>query len=101
MLITDSNSFYFWENDTLILNILGKPSSKQDLIGKPKGDQLKVSVTAHPKAGKATDHMVAFLAKEFGVSRSDIEVVFGRMSVNKQVRIKSPQKLPSIIQKPF
>jgi len=88
--------FFFWEGETLVVNILGKPSAKLDAIGKPKGHQLKVSVTAAPVAGRATDHMVRFLAGEFGVAVADIEVVFGRMNVNKQLRIKSPRKLPPV-----
>jgi uncharacterized protein (TIGR00251 family) len=95
--VASSRSFFYWEGDTLVLNILGKPSAKKDAIGKPYGHQLKVSVTAAPRAGKATDHMVRFLADEFGVAASDIEVVFGRMNVNKQLRIKSPKRLPSTI----
>lgn len=92
-------SFCAWDGETLVLNILGQPSAKQDAIGKVKGDQLKVSVTAAPVAGRATDHMVRFLAEEFGVSFSDIEVVFGRFNVNKQLRIKLPRNLPAVISK--
>jgi uncharacterized protein (TIGR00251 family) len=88
-----------WDGETLVLNILGRPSAKLDVIGKVKGNQLKVSVTATPVAGKATDHMVRFLAGEFGVAAKDIDVVFGRFNVNKQLRIKSPKKLPSVIDK--
>lgn len=83
----------------MVLNILGTPSAKKDAIGKPKGNQLKVSVTAAPVAGRATDHMVRFLAEEFDVSIKDIVVVFGRMNVNKQLRTHSPKKLPSVISK--
>lgn len=93
------NSFCIWDGDVLVLNILGQPSAKQDAIGKAKGNQLKISVTAAPVAGKATDHMVRFLAKEFGVPINDIEVVFGRFNVNKQLRIKSPKNLPAVISK--
>jgi uncharacterized protein (TIGR00251 family) len=89
-------SFFYWDGDVLVLNVLGKPSSREDAIGKPKGNQLKISVTAEPKLGKATDHMVKFLAKVFEVSVKDIEVVFGRMNVNKQLRIKAPKKLPPV-----
>ncbi|MDD5304817.1 MAG: DUF167 family protein [Elusimicrobia bacterium] len=96
----ETASFCVWDGDTLVLNILGKPSASRDAIGKVKGNQLKVSVTATPVAGKATDHMVRFLAKEFGVSAKDITVVYGRFNVNKQVRIKSPQKLPAVISQP-
>lgn len=93
------NSFCAWEGEALVLNILGQPSAKQDAIGKVKGNQLKVSVTAAPVAGRATDHMARFLAKEFGVTAKDIEVVFGRFNVNKQLRIKSPKNLPPVINK--
>lgn len=95
--LMQSESFYAWEGDVLVVNILGTPSAKRDAIGKPKGNQLKVSVTAAPHVGKATDHMVRFLAREFEVSTKDIEVVYGQFNVNKQLRIKSPKKLPSSI----
>lgn len=88
--------FFYWEGETLVLNVLGKPGAKHDAIGKPKGHQLKISVTAAPRAGRATDHMVRFLVEEFGVAKGGIEVVFGRMNVNKQLRIKSPKKLPAV-----
>ena len=94
-----SDSCCAWDGDTLVLNILGKPGSNRDAIGKVKGKQLKVSVTASPVAGRATDHMVRFLAEEFGVSVKDIQVVFGRFNVNKQLRIRSPKKLPAVISK--
>jgi hypothetical protein len=88
--------FFYWEGETLVLNVLGTPSAKKDAIGKPKGHQLKVSVTEAPRAGRATDHMVRFLANEFGVAAGDIEVVFGRFNVNKQLRINSPKRLPAV-----
>ena len=90
------DSFYAWDGDVLVLNVLGKPSAGKDAIGKPKGTQLKISVTAAPVNGKATDHMLRFLAPQFGVAVADIEVVFGRENVNKQLRIKAPKKLPPV-----
>lgn len=93
------DAFCAWDGDILVLNVLGTPSAKQDAIGKPKGNQLKISVTATPEDGKATDHMVRFLAKQFRVAAKDIEVVFGRFNVNKQLRIKAPKQLPAVISK--
>jgi len=90
------DSFFAWDGDVLVVNILGKPSASKDAIGKPFGKQLKVSVTAKPLNGKATDHMVRFLAPLFGVSVSAIEVVFGQENVNKQLRIKAPARLPPV-----
>ena len=88
--------FFAWEGEVLVVNILGKPSAGRDAIGKPKGTQLKVSVTASPVAGKATVHMLRFLAPLFGVAVADIEVVFGQENVNKQLRIRAPKKLPAV-----
>jgi uncharacterized protein (TIGR00251 family) len=95
---TSGEPFFRWDGNVLVVNILGKPAAAKDAIGKPKGSQLKVSVTAAPKNGKATDHMLRFLAPLFGVAVSDIEVVFGRENVNKQLRIRSPKKLPDVFQ---
>jgi uncharacterized protein (TIGR00251 family) len=86
-----------WDGDTLVLQILGAPNAKKDAIGKIKGHQLMVSVTAKPIAGRATDHMLRFLAPHFDVAINDIEVVFGRFNVNKQLRIKAPKQLPAVI----
>ena len=92
----EKTRWFWWEGDVLVFNILGNPSAKRTKIGKPFGNQLKISVACAPINGKATDHLVKFLATEFGVKVRDIEVVFGRMNVNKQLRVNSPQKLPSV-----
>jgi hypothetical protein len=88
-----------WDGDTLVVNILGTPAARRDAFGKTKGHQLKVSVTATPVAGKATDHMVKFLAEEFDVPVKAITVVFGRFNVNKQLRILAPKKIPTVLAK--
>jgi uncharacterized protein (TIGR00251 family) len=93
---TTGDTFFGWDGEVLVLNVLGKPSASKDAIGKPKGTQLKISVTAAPKDGKATDYMVRFLAPLFGVAVADIEVVFGQENVNKQLRIRAPKKLPAV-----
>jgi uncharacterized protein (TIGR00251 family) len=93
------DSFYEWDGDVLVLNILGTPGAKMNKIGKVKGNQLKVSVTAAPTEGKATYFMVDFLSNEFKVSKRDIEVVFGQYSIHKQLRIKKPKILPACITK--
>ena len=96
---SDCKTFCFWDDGTLVLNVLGTPSAKIDSIGKAKGHQLKISVTAAPVSGRATDHMVKFLSQHFDVNTKAIEVVFGRMSVNKQLRIHAPKRLPAVIVK--
>ncbi len=90
------DSFFHWDGDVLVFNVLGKPSASKDAIGIVKGKQLKISVTETPARGRATDHMVKFLAKVFDVPVANIEVVFGRMNINKQIRVKRPKNLPEV-----
>ena len=92
-------SFCQWEGDTLVLNILGRPRAKKTKIGKVIGHQLEVHVAENPVRGRATAHLVTFLAGEFDVPESAITVVFGVYNVNKQLRIKAPKQLPAVIAK--
>ena len=82
--------FYHWEVNTLVLNILGRPNSKKTKIGKVIGKQLEIYVAEKPIRGKATAHLVKFLADEFDVAESEISLVFGVYNVNKQLRILAP-----------
>ncbi len=90
-------SFCHWEGDTLVLNILGRPNAKQTAIGAVIGRQLEIFVAERPIRGRATAHLVRFLAEEFQVEEDAIEVVFGVYNVNKQLRIHAPQRLPAVI----
>lgn len=91
------SSFCHWEGDTLVLNILGRPRAKKTAIGKVIGKQLEVHVAENPVRGRATAHLVRFLAEEFQVPESSITVVFGVYNVNKQLRIAAPKRLPAVI----
>ena len=91
------DTFYAWDGEVLVLNVLGKPVAARGAIGKVQGTQLKVSVTAAPEAGRSTDHMLRCLAPLFGIRGADIAVVFGRKSVNKQLRIRSPKRMPAVL----
>lgn len=91
------SSFCHWEGDTLVLNILGRPRAKKTAIGKVIGKQLEVHVAENPVRGRATAHLVRFLAEEFQVPESSITVVFGVYNVNKQLRITTPKQLPAVI----
>jgi uncharacterized protein YggU (UPF0235/DUF167 family) len=93
-------SFCHWEGDTLVLNILGRPRAKKTKIGKVIGKQLEIYVAENPVRGKATGHLVDFLAEEFQVPKSAITVVFGVYNVNKQLRIAAPKRLPAVIPPP-
>jgi len=58
------------------------------------GDRLKIRLTAPPVEGKANEHLIAWLARLFGVPKSQVILERGAGSKHKQLRICSPRKLP-------
>lgn len=48
-----------------------------------QGDILKIRLSAAPVAGKANEALLDFLAKNWGVAKSDIKIVRGLKSKNK------------------
>jgi hypothetical protein len=86
--------FSHWEGDTLVLNVLGRPRAPRTAFGQVIGEQLEIHVAEMPVRGRATAHLVRFLADAFQVPESAITVVFGVYNVNKQLRIAAPGRLP-------
>lgn len=86
-----------WHENSLVLKVHGTPAAKRDAIGKVHGEHLKVSITAAPEDGKASEAMRRFLAREFGVKAKDVELVLGATSVHKLFRIHAPRKIPSVV----
>lgn len=50
--------------------------------------QLKASVTKAPEGGKANAALIKMLAKEWGLAKSDLEVVKGQTSRNKVLELR-------------
>ena len=72
--------------ETLVKVYLQPKSSKNEVVG-PYRDGIKIKVTASPIEGKANETLVQFLAKEFGISSSDIEIIKGHHSRQKTLKI--------------
>ena len=69
MNLSKTPPFYYWDDDTLVLNIIGRPNSKKDAIGVVIGHQLEVYAAAIPRQGGATAHMIQYLAGIFCVPK--------------------------------
>jgi uncharacterized protein (TIGR00251 family) len=72
--------------DTILKVYLQPKSSKNEIVG-PYRDGIKVKVTAPPIEGKANESLIRFLAKEFRISPSCIEMIKGHHSRQKTLRI--------------
>ncbi len=77
------------KDGSLIFNVRVVPrASKSEIVGEHDG-ALKVRIAAPPVDGAANDELVKLLAKTFDVSRSEIEILKGQTSKNKQVKVSS------------
>jgi uncharacterized protein (TIGR00251 family) len=78
---------------------LAPRSSRDQFLGR-EGDVYKVKVTAAPVKGMANRALVALLAKRLGVPKKNIEVVSGKSSRLKTVRIRGlhQQEIASILE---
>lgn len=74
------------END-LIFSVRAMPNApKSEIVGE-FGGALKIKINAPPTDGAANAELIKFLAKQFGVPKSAVEITGGQTSRQKQVRI--------------
>lgn len=71
----------------ILLKIKVEPrSSKSEVVG-PYGDGLKVKLTSPPIEGKANKELIEVLAKKFGISKKNVEIIAGQSSKHKIVKL--------------
>lgn len=90
-------SWYLWQGEQLIINLKVQPKASRDEIVGPygkEGDTLKVRICAPPVDGKAKAHLLKFLAKQFGIPKSDVKLLSGASGRTKKVSINRPQQFP-------
>lgn len=95
-----AEDWYRWDGDDLLLQLRVQPRAARDQFVGPHGDHYKLRITAPPVEGKANTHLIRFLAKAFGVGRSQVTLVTGESSKNKGFRIEKPAKYPIPLTKP-
>jgi hypothetical protein len=92
--------WYRWEGETLFLSLRVQPGARCDEFAGTHGDrQYRVRIHAPPVDGKANKRLMVFLANEFGVTKSAVELVSGKASRDKLFRIRTPGKLPPFLTK--
>lgn len=87
--------WYRWDGADLVLDCHLQPRSSADELVGDHGDALKIRITAPPVDGKANAHLVQFLAKSFGVSKSRVSIEKGELGRSKRVRIQAPTRFPA------
>jgi uncharacterized protein (TIGR00251 family) len=86
------------KDDALIFSVRVIPrSSKSEIVGE-FDNALKVKLNSPPVDGAANTELIKLLAKEFDVSKNQVEILSGTTSKSKQVKISGVKKnaLPEI-----
>jgi uncharacterized protein (TIGR00251 family) len=82
----------------ITLKVKVEPRSSKKGISGLIGDSLKVKVHAPPVGGAANEELIEILSKEFGIKKSDIQIVRGNSSRDKIVEIAGRDAGPLILQ---
>jgi uncharacterized protein len=73
--------------DKIFLNIRVIPRAARDGVQEVIGDALKIRLQAPPVEGQANAALIKFIAKQFGIPRSSIQIVSGETNRNKRLCI--------------
>ena len=87
--------FYNWRGADLLLDCHLQPGAKTLGFAGRQGDRLKIRISAPPVDGKANALLIAFLAEQFGVRKSQVSLLSGELSRQKRLLIARPQQLPA------
>lgn len=89
--------WYRWDDADLVIQLKVQPKSSRNAFGEVVQDRIRLRITAPPVDGKANTHLVAWLARQFGVARSAVTIEAGSTNPRKRVRISAPRDLPADI----
>ncbi|MFH1889980.1 MAG: DUF167 domain-containing protein [Candidatus Kuenenbacteria bacterium] len=71
----------------MLIEIKVNPKAKLNKISKLDGTHYHIYTTAPPEKGKANKEAIKLLAKEFGVSKSRVEILKGLTNREKLVKV--------------
>jgi len=90
--------FHEWINGDLILRVKVQPKASKDEFCDELNERLKIRITAPPIDGKANQHLIKFLARQFKVSKAHIKLLSGESHREKRIKIIQPEHIPKAIE---
>ncbi|MEZ5519437.1 MAG: DUF167 family protein [Gammaproteobacteria bacterium] len=86
--------FYHWQGEELVLFCRIQPRAREDAFVEIESDAVKIRLTAAPVDGKANQHLIKFLSRQFKTPQGNIQIEKGTTGRQKRVRIRAPKRLP-------
>lgn len=84
------------EGPDILLQVQVQACARTDAVVGIFGEYLKIRISAPPIEGRANNHLIAYLAKLFGVPKTSVVLERGKSAPRKRLRIRAPGKLPDI-----
>ncbi len=85
------------EKNYLVINVKVEPRSSKSAIVGPYGDAIKVKLTSPPVEGKANNELVEVLAKTLGIAKKNVEIISGKSSKNKIVKLYGIKSIDDLV----
>jgi len=83
----DINDYFKITGNGIVIKVKIVPGASKNKIVGVYNNALKISITAPPVEGKANKECIAYLSKYFDVAKSKIEIISGKSSKNKLIKI--------------
>ncbi len=88
-------AWFRWQGSDLIIQVQIQPRASRSEFAGITNDLLRVRITAPPIDNKANLHLIEFLATQFGIAKSRVQLLRGRKTRNKLLRVRAPVRLPA------
>jgi len=83
-----------WQDGVLLLRVHVQPRASHDQVVGIQDERLKIRITAPPVDGAANVHLIRFMAREFRVPKSRVEILNGETGREKRLAIHAPRAHP-------
>lgn len=77
------------EKGSVVFKVRVQPRAAKNQVAGLLGDAVKIRLTAPPIDGEANKALQKFLAKQFKVAKSQVELVSGHTGRNKFIRVNN------------
>lgn len=95
--MADLPAFFRWHDANLVLFCHIQPGASTNELAGQHGNRFKIRIRSMATGGKANAGLIAFIAKEFGLSKQAVELTAGAQSRQKTLKISAPVKIPSAL----
>ncbi|SFD53423.1 DUF167 domain-containing protein [Spirosoma endophyticum] len=77
----------------MTLHLKAKPGSKVDQLFYDASGQLNAKIKAPAQDGRANAYLIEFLARQFGIAKSNVTIIAGFTNPHKRIDIAADEEV--------